>query len=85
MILPWIIMAVLMVLSVCLMAMMTFRTVAVLVAATFTSVAVFSLSLEAAKAIFGKWASFVVALLLAKPVAAGIVMFGLAMAGSVDS
>ena len=85
MVLPWVILAILTILSVCLMGMMIFRTVVVLVATMFAPVAVFSLSLEAAKGIFAKWVSFIVALLLAKPIAAGIVMFGLSMTGLSNS
>lgn len=85
MVLPWVILAILTILSVCLMGMMIFRTVVVLVATMFAPVAVFSLSLDAAKSIFTKWVSFIVALLLAKPIAAGIVMFGLSMTGLSNS
>ncbi|GFZ85330.1 hypothetical protein [Nesterenkonia alkaliphila] len=63
-----------------LMLMMIFRTVAVLTLAMFTPIAIFSLSFEAAKSIFSKWISVEVALMLAKPVAAAIVQFGLTMA-----
>lgn len=78
--LPWVVAFVILVVCFILMLMMIFRTVAVLVLTMFTPIPVFSLSFEAAKSIFPKWASFVVALLLAKPIAASIVKFGITMA-----
>lgn len=77
--LPWLISLLICFLCVLLMAMMIFRTVMVLVLAMFTPIAVFSLSLESAKAIMGKWLGIVVGLILSKPIAAAIVMFGVTM------
>lgn len=78
--LPWMIAFVLLIICFVLMLMMIFRTVAVLVLTMFTPIPVFSLSFESAKSIFPKWASFVAGLLLAKPIAAAIVKFGITMA-----
>lgn len=83
-ILPWLILGILTIIAVLLMLMMIFRTTVILMLTMFTPVAVFSLSLEAAKAIFSKWLSFIVALLLAKPLAAAVVMFGMTMASLAD-
>lgn len=65
-----------------LMAMMVFRTLALLILTVFLPVAVFSLAEESAKAVFNKWVQVVLALLIAKPVAAVIVRMGAVMAQS---
>lgn len=79
-ILPFIVALVVLACCVVLMLMMLLRTLVILVATTFLPVATFSLPWEVAQGIFTKWASFVVGLLLAKPIAAGIVKFGITMA-----
>lgn len=60
-----------------LMAMMIFRLVVLLVLTTFAPPAIFSLALEPAKAVAARWASMIVALLMAAPVAAVIVRMGM--------
>lgn len=60
-----------------LQMMMIFRLVAILILLTFGPVAIYSLALEPAKAVATRWVSVIVALMLAKPVAAVIVKFGL--------
>lgn len=79
-IIPWITALILTLCCLVLMLMMLFRTVVVLVLAMFTPIATFALSWDAAKGIAGKWAGFVVALLLAKPIAASVVKLGITMA-----
>lgn len=79
-ILPWIVAGVLLISCLILMLMMLFRTVIVLVLAMFTPVGVFSMSWDAAKGVTSKWASLVVALLLAKPIAAAVTKLGITMA-----
>lgn len=79
-ILPFIVALVVLACCVVLMIMMLLRTLVILVSTTFLPIAVFSLTWETAQGIFMKWASFVTGLLLAKPIAAGIVKFGITMA-----
>ncbi|MCS4592657.1 type IV secretion system protein [Brevibacterium sediminis] len=79
-ILPWLVAGVILISCLILMLMMLFRTVIVLVLAMFTPVGVFSMSWDAAKGIASKWASLVVALLMAKPIAAAVTKFGITMA-----
>ncbi|WP_098730964.1 hypothetical protein [Brevibacterium epidermidis] len=79
-ILPFIVALVVLACCIVLMLMMLLRTLVILVSTTFLPVATFSLTWEVAQGIFTKWASFVVGLLLAKPIAAGIVKFGITMA-----
>lgn len=79
-ILPWIVSLVILISCLVLMLMMLFRTVIVLVLAMFTPIAVFSMSWDAAKGIASKWAGLVVALLMAKPIAAAVTKFGITMA-----
>lgn len=67
-----------------LVLMMMFRLVAVIVLTVFGPVAVFSLALEPAKAIGSRWLSMLVALIVAKPVAAVIVKIGM-VAASIGS
>ncbi|SMX91376.1 TrbL/VirB6 plasmid conjugal transfer protein [Brevibacterium iodinum ATCC 49514] len=79
-ILPWLVSGVILLSCLALMLMMLFRTVIVLVLAMFTPVGVFAMSWDAAKGIASKWASLVVALLMAKPIAAAVTKFGITMA-----
>lgn len=67
-----------------LMLMMMFRLVAVIVLTVFGPVAVFSVALEPAKAIGSRWLSALIALIVAKPVAAVIVKIGM-VAASIGS
>lgn len=76
-IVPLIAMAIIFVVGLILQLMMIFRLVAILILLTFGPVAIYSLALEPAKAVATRWVSVIVALLIAKPVAAIIVKFGL--------
>lgn len=76
---PFIVAIIMLLACLVLMLMMLFRTVITLVMAAFTPVAIFSLSTDAAKGIAAKWGGMVVALLLAKPVAAMVVKMGVSM------
>lgn len=62
-----------------LLVMMTFRTFALMVLAAFAPIAVFSLANDAAKAMFGRWLSVVIGLLLAKPAAAVVMKMGMTL------
>lgn len=79
-ILPWLVAAVLTIITFFLMLMMIFRTTMTLLLTMFTPIALFSLSMEAAKGIFSKWAGLIVALLMSKPIAAAVVTFGVTLA-----
>lgn len=79
-ILPWIAALVILISCLVLMLMMLFRTVIILVLAMFAPVAMFSLSWDAAKGIASKWCGLVVALLMAKPIAAAVTKLGITMA-----
>lgn len=78
-ILSWIIAAVLLLCGFALMLMMIFRLVAVIVMVIFMPIAVYGLAAEAAKAMFTRWTSLVVALIISKPAAAVIVKTGLTL------
>src|SRR5699024_3964926 len=82
---PWIVMIVIWLLCLVLMGMMLFRTVVIMLLTVFMPLAVFSLALEGAKAIFSRWVSLVVALIMAKPLAAVTVMFGMSLGAVGDS
>lgn len=82
---PWIVMVVIWLLCLVLMGMMLFRTVVIMLLTVFMPLAVFSLALEGAKAIFSRWVSLVVALIMAKPLAAVTVMFGMSLGAIGDS
>lgn len=82
---PWILMIIIWALCLILMGMMLFRTVVVMLLTIFLPVATFSLALEGAKAIFFRWLSVVVALIIAKPLAAAAVMFGMSLGAMEDS
>lgn len=79
-ILPWIVALLISIACLLLLLMMIFRTITTLVVTMFAPVAVFSLSFDAAKGVFAKWCGVILALLIAKPIAAGVVMFGVTMA-----
>lgn len=82
---PWILMIVIWGLCLLLMAMMLFRTVVIMLLTIFLPIATFSLALEGAKAIFMRWLSVVVALIIAKPLAAAAVMFGMSLGAMEDT
>lgn len=82
---PWVLMVIIWLLCLVLMAMMLFRTTVIMLLTIFLPLAVFSLALEGAKAIFFRWLSIVVALILAKPLAAAALMFGMSLASVEDS
>lgn len=84
-VLPWIIAAIIFVLCLILMAMMLFRTTVLMLLAIFLPIAVFSFALEGAKSIFFRWLSVVAALIIAKPLAAATVMFGMTLGATTDS
>lgn len=79
---PFILMLIIWILCLVLMGMMLFRTVVIMLLTIFMPIAVFSVALEGAKAIFMRWLSIVTALVIAKPLAAAAVMFGMSL-GSV--
>lgn len=83
-ILPWIAMVIIWVLCLVMMGMMIFRTVVLMLMAVFLPIATFSMALEGAKAIFSKWLSMVVALIIAKPLAAAVVMTGMSLGATQD-
>lgn len=76
---PFIVAIIMLLACLVLMLMMLFRTVVTLLMAMFTPVAVFSLGTDAAKGIASKWGGMVVALLMAKPVAAAVIKMGVTM------
>ncbi|WMY80042.1 hypothetical protein [Citricoccus sp. I39-566] len=63
-----------------LMLMMVFRLAVIVLLTVMMPAAVFSLSLEPAKAVFSRWLSVVLALILAKPAAALVVKVGMVLA-----
>lgn len=82
---PWILMVVIWALCLILMGMMLFRITVIMLLAIFLPLAVFSMALEGAKAIFTRWLSVVFALIIAKPLAAAVVMFGMTLGSISDS
>lgn len=82
---PWVLMVIIVLLCLAMMGMMLFRTTVLMLLAIFLPLAVFSLSLEGAKAIFFRWLSVVVALTIAKPLAAAVVMFGMSLGAMSNS
>lgn len=82
---PWLLMIIIWVLSLLLMAMMLFRITVVMLLAIFLPLAVFSLALDGAKAMFNRWVSVVFALIIAKPLAAAVIMFGMTLGAISDS
>lgn len=83
-ILSWVVAGVLFLCGLGLALMMIFRTVVIIVLVIFMPVAIYGLASEAAKAMFSRWASLVVALIISKPAAAVIVKTGLTMASVGD-
>ena len=73
----WIVALVIFLSCVVLMAMMIFRLVVILVLATFAPPVIFAMALEPAKAVFSKWLSMMLGLLMAAPMAAVIVRMGM--------
>lgn len=67
-----------------LLIMMEFRTYGLVVLASFVPLATFALTIEAAKQIFGRWASVVLGLLIAKPAAAAFIMIGMTVSSTGD-
>lgn len=84
-ILSWVIAGVLFLCGLALSIIMLFRTVAIIVLVIFMPVAVYGQAAEAAKAMFTRWASLVIALIISKPAAAVILKTGLTLASLGDS
>lgn len=82
---PWILIIIIFLLCLVMIAMMLFRTTVLMLLAIFLPIAMFSLAFEGAKSIFFRWLSVVVALIIAKPLAAATVMFGMTLGAISDS
>lgn len=77
MIVPALLAAVMWLVSMFLGLMMSLRTMLLVFLTAFAAIAIFGLSLDATKAWFSRWVAMIVGLLLAKPMAAAVLVMGL--------